>query len=127
MTQDQSEEVESLLEGWYHWARAQREFLGYGRVSPMFRSADAGDVHDDGDDVDARLNAVTSEMVDTCLSELTTMQRAAIDVHLRNKIVGVSIHRNPRLGTITEQHTAYQRAKDVLFPLLIRKGLVKRA
>lgn len=125
MTQDQSDEVEALLEDWYHWARAQREFLGHSRVSPMFRDVESSDVHTTGQDVDVRINCITSEMVDACLSELRVMQRAAIDVHLRNKVAHV--HRNPRLGTPTQQHEAYLAAKETLFPLLLRKGLVKRA
>lgn len=124
MTQEQADEVENLLEDWYHWARAQREFLGHSRVSPMFRGAESSDVHATSDDVDARLQNITAEMVDACLNELKVMERAAIEVHLRNKVARV--HRNPRLGPPAQQHEAYLAAKDALFPILLRKGLVKR-
>ena len=122
MTQEQSDMVEELIEEWYGWARAQREHLGHSRVSPMFRQADSSEVHDDGFDVDSRLHNVTAEMVDACLSGLAVMDRAAIDVHMRNKVA--SVHRNPRLGTIEQQHRAYLDAKEKLFPILKRKGLV---
>lgn len=125
MTQDESNQVEVLLDDWYAWARAQREFLGHSRVSPMFRSVDSSEVHDSADDIDSRLHCITSEMVDACLSELGVLQRAAIEVHLRNKVAAV--HRNPRLGTVEQQHQAYIDAKECVFPILLRKGLVKRA
>lgn len=124
MTQDQSDEVESLLDGWYAWARSQREFLGHSRVSPMFRGVDAtaGDVHASGADIDDRLHCITSEMVEACLSQLKVLERAAIEVHLRNKTARV--HRNPRLGTPEQQHQAYLDAKEKIFPIMKRKGLV---
>src|SRR5690606_38787562 len=74
MTQDQSAEVEALLDEWYGWARAQREFLGHSRISPMFRNADSSEVHDTGGDIDARLHNITAEMVDTCLNELKVLE-----------------------------------------------------
>jgi len=123
MTQDQSAEVEGLLDEWYGWARAQREFLGHSRVSPMFRNVDSSEVHDTGGDIDARLHNITAEMVDSCLNDLKVLERAAIEVHLRNKVQAV--HRNPRLGTVEQQHRAYIDAKERLFPILRRKGLVK--
>ena len=122
MTQDQSDDIEALLDEWYGWARAQREFLGHSKVSPMFRQVDSSEVHDDGFLVDEKLHSVTAEMVDACLNELGVMERAAIDVHLRNKVARV--HRNPRLGTVEQQHRAYLDAKERLFPILKRKGLV---
>lgn len=122
MTQDQSDDIEALLDEWYGWARAQREFLGHSKVSPMFRQVDSSEVHDDGFLIDEKLHSVTAEMVDACLNELAVLERAAIDVHLRNKVAAV--HRNPRLGTVEQQHRAYLDAKERLFPILKRKGLV---
>lgn len=122
MTQDQSDDIEALLEEWYGWARAQREHLGHSKVSPMFRQVDSSEVHDDGFAIDERLHNITAEMVDACLNELGVMERAAIDVHLRNKVARV--HRNPRLGTVEQQHRAYLDAKERLFPILKLKGLV---
>jgi len=122
MTQEQSEEVEALLGEWYGWARAQREFLGHSRVSPMFRNIDWSEVHDTGTDVDSRLHSITAEMIEACLGELKVLERSAIEVHLRNQTMRV--HRNPRLGTPEENHQAYLDAKERLFPILKRKGLV---
>ena len=122
MTQDQSDEVEALLDEWYGWARAQREFLGHSRISPMFRNVDSSEVHDSGDDVDNRLHNITAEMVDSCLGQLKVLERAAIEMHMRNKVAAV--FRNPRLGTPAQQHQAYLDAKERLFPILRRKGLV---
>lgn len=122
MTDEQSQEVEALLDEWYGWAKAQREFLGHSRISPMFRNVDSSEVHDSGDDVDSRLHNITAEMVDSCLSQLKVLERAAIEMHMRNKVAAV--FRNPRLGTPAQQHQAYLDAKERLFPILRRKGLV---
>lgn len=128
MTHDQSEQIEELLMGWHYWAKAAREFLGHSRVSPMFRGskAELGDVHGDSDDTDARINSYNSEIVDACVGELPIPMRAAIGVHTRNKAVGASVHRHPRVA-LEQQHAIYQEAKEQLCPVLIRKGLVHRA
>lgn len=128
MTQDQSEQIEELLIGWYHWAAASREFLGHSRVSPMFRGvkAELGDVHAEGDDIDNRINSYNSEIVDACLGELPIPMRAAVGVHTRNKAAGMSVHRSPRVA-IEQQHAIYQQAKATLCPALVRKGIVHRA
>lgn len=126
MTQTQSDEIEALLLEWYRWTRAQRELLGYSRVSPMFRGADSSDVHDTGDDVDARIHAATAESVDFCVNQLDMYQSAAIQVHCRNAEAGNAVHRNPRLGTIKHTREKYLEAKELLFPLMVREGLVRR-
>jgi hypothetical protein len=123
MTQDQSDDVEALLDEWYGWAKAQREHLGYSRISPMFRQVDSSDVHNDGFDVDAKLHNITAEMVEACMSELDVIERASIELHMKNKVAAV--HRLPRLGTIEQQHQKYLDAKERLFPILRRKGLVQ--
>ena len=127
MTQDQSAQIDALLVDWYHWAKADRAFLGHSRVSAMFRGAEPmlGDTYSDGDDADARIRAFQCEAVDACLNQLPMQMRAAVGVHTRNKAAGVSVHRNPR-HSIEEQHTIYQQAKQSLCPMLIREGLVNR-
>ncbi|ROT45021.1 hypothetical protein [Pusillimonas sp. NJUB218] len=122
MTQDESEQVEALLETWHSYEARYRPALGAPRVSPSCRGHDAGDVHDTGDDRDARLERVTAEAVGACIDTLHYLERAAIGVHFRNKYVGVSVHRNPR---IEDQHKAYQAAKEKLWPMLKRRGMVK--
>src|SRR5690625_3236430 len=122
MTQDESQQVEDLLQIWFDYEDSYRPALGAPRVSPSCRGHDPGNVHNTGDDRDAKLNKITAEAVGSCVDELHYLQRAAIGVHFRNKRAGVSVHRNPR---IEEQHAAYQEAKLALWPLLKRKGLVR--
>lgn len=121
MTQDESEQIEHLLETWYGYERAYMPALGAPRVSVSCRGHDAGDVHDDGSDRDAKLAKVTAEAVGACVDELHYLQRAAIGVHMRNKAAGASVHRSPR---VEDQHRAYQEAKIALWPKLKRKGMV---
>lgn len=125
MTQDESLQVEELLQVWFDYEDSYRPALGAPRVSPSCRGHDPGNVHDTGDDRDAKLNKITAEAVGACVDELHYLQRAAIGVHFRNKRVGVSVHRNPRLGSFEEVHEKYQEAKLALWPKLKRKGLVR--
>lgn len=123
MTQDESEKIEDLLMVWYEYERRYRVALGAPRVSVSCRDhqPDAGDIHETGADRDDRLEQLTAEAVGACVDELPYQQRAAIGVHCRNRYVGVSVHRNPR---IEDQHGAYQQAKNALFPGLKRRGLL---
>lgn len=125
MTENQSQRLEQLILDWYHWARADREFLGYSRVSPMFRgvASACGGVHDDEDEVDARIKRYNSEVVDACVGELPIQMRAAIGVHARNKAAGAAVHRNPRYNR-EDQQLIYQAAKEELCAMLVRRGLV---
>lgn len=118
---DTSEAIESLLAVWYGHESAYMPRLGAPRVSPSCRGYDSGEIHSDGEDRDALLNRITAESVAWCIDQLHYLQRAAINVHCRNKQAGMSIHRNPR---IEEQHTAYQEAKGKLWPIMKRRGLV---
>ena len=127
MTQTQSDDIEAILCEWYRWQRAQRELLGYGRVSPMFRDADSSDVHNDGDDADARIHATKAATVEFCVNQIDMYLRAAIQVHCRNVEAGSSVHRNPRLGSLENHHAKYLDAKATLCPILVRAGLVKHA
>jgi len=122
MTEDQSQQVEALLLTWYEHERAYMPNLGAPRVSVSCKGHDPGEVHDDGDDRDAKLAKITAEAVEACVDELPVLQRAAIGVHMRNRTAGMSVHRNPR---IEDQHRAYQEAKMALWPKLKRKGLVR--
>lgn len=122
MTQDESEQVEALLDTWHSYEARYMPALGAPRVSPSCRGHDVGEVHDDSDDRDAKLERVTAEAVGACIDELHYLERAAIGVHFRNKYAGVSVHRNPR---IEDQHKTYQAAKDKLWPMLKRRGMVR--
>lgn len=124
MTQDESMQVEDLLQVWYDYEASYMPALGAPRVSPSCRGHDPGKVHETGDDRDAKLNKITAEAVGSCVDMLHYLQRAAIGVHFRNKRTGVSVHRNPRLGSIEGQHEKYQEAKMLLWPMLKLKGLV---
>lgn len=122
MTQDESQQVEELLQVWYDYEASYMPALGAPRISPSCRGYNPGGVHETADDRDSKLNRITAEAVSSCIDELHYLQRAAIGVHFRNKYAGVSVHKNPR---IEEQHQAYQDAKISLLPKLNRKGLIK--
>jgi hypothetical protein len=128
MTRDESEQIEELLLTWYRWAKPYTPVRGAPRVSPYGRntSPDAGNVHDDQDEVDARIAAAEAETVDACLNDLTWESRAAVGIHVANKAAGAQVYRNARM-TVEESHQAYQQAKVDLLPLLHRRGMMRMA
>jgi len=126
MTRDESEQIEELLLTWYYWAQAHREQLGYSRVSPGFQSADSGEVYDDGDERDAKLNRYNAEQVDICLNTLPVELRAAVGLQTANRAAGNEVFKNPRCSQ-EQQHRRYQDAKLQLLPSLRRRNLVKIA
>jgi hypothetical protein len=127
MDRDESAQIEELLMVWYGWAKRYRPQLGAPRITPYGRHTepDAGNVHDDGDEVDARIATDKAEAVDACLNELTTLQRVAIGLHVANKDAGAAVYRSERLPG-EKQHQVYQEAKAELLPMLRRKGFMHR-
>lgn len=124
MTLDESEQIEELLEIWYDYEASYRPALGAPRISPSCREYIGGEggYDADGDAVDEALDKATAEAVAVCVDELELMQRAAIQVHMRNKYAKASVHRNPR---IEDQHNAYKGAKAALLEKLKAKGLIR--
>ena len=124
LTEDESIQIENLLMTWYEYEDRYRVALGAPRVCPSCRGHDSGEVHDDGDDRDAKINQIEAEAVAACIDELHYLQRAAISLHMRNK-TGPSVWRNKRIGSIEEAHAKYQEAKLELLPRFRRRGLMK--
>lgn len=123
MTLDESEQVEELLVIWYDYEASYRPALGAPRISPSCRGYIGGEEgYSDSDELDETLNKSTAEAVAVCVDGLELMQRAAIQVHMRNKYVKASVHKHPR---IEDQHIAYKEAKEALLDKLKIKGLIK--
>lgn len=122
MTLDESQQIEDLLVIWYRYDRSYMPNLGAPRVCPSSRGYSSGDVHEDAEDRDDDLDRIKAQAIAKCVDELHYLHRAAIGVHMRNRMAGISVHRNPR---IEDQHTAYQAAKSQLLPKLIWCGLIK--
>lgn len=123
MTHDESIQIEELLDIWYDYERSYMPALGLPRVSVSCRNhePEKGDTHATGADRDDLLERMKAEGVEACVDELHYLQRAAINVHMRNKRGRAAVHKNPR---IEDQHRAYQTAKADLLPKLRRKGLL---
>ena len=123
MDQDQSAQVEDLLLTWYEYEASYSPPLGAPSASASCREYRTADFHDTvGDDRDAMITKITAELVGKFIDELPVLQRAAIQVHFRNKTARASVHRNPR---IEDQHRTYLEAKEALFPKLKREGLIR--
>lgn len=125
MTQDESDKVEDLLMTWYEYASRYRPALGAPRASVSCKEYQSGEVHDTGDAADESIEKYKAEHVQACVDELHYLQRAAIELHLRNKLCRAWVFRNARLGNAEEAHRKYLDAKEAIFPMLVRAGLLE--
>lgn len=127
MTPEQSQQIEEILQTWYHWQIRQSHAE---TLSHFYRPEDRTCRHyvtpssPDEDDEDAYQWADDrqSEQVQLCVDRLSAEQRAAISVSMRNKECGRSVWSSERAGA---QHATYQGAKECLLPLLIARHLIK--
>ena len=124
MTQDQSEQIEMLIEIWYWWATKYRPKLGAPRVSVYSRGSESSDVHVDADEIDQRIAAEKAEQIDACLDALPWENRCAVDLHACNKAAGNKLVKNPRMSR-EQHHVEYQNAKSMLLPMLKKRGMIK--
>jgi len=127
MTQEVSEQIEDLILVWHYWMAAQRPYIGAPRVAAGFAHADSSDIYDDGDDRDDKINRYQAEMVNVCIDELCFEHRLVISVYAKNKAVGASVFRNPRLQYLSPEarHAAYQEAKVALLQRLLKRDLIQ--
>ncbi len=125
MTDDESAQVEDLLQVWYAWTSRYRPALGAPRASIYARGSESSDVYADADDVDARIEAEQARQVDACIDTLSTLHKSAVGIHAANRYVGRAVFRNPRL-TAAATHAHYHEAKRFIFLYLFNLGLVKR-
>ena len=124
MTDDESAQVEDLLQVWYAWTSRYRPALGAPRASIYARGSESSDVYADADDVDARIEAEQARQVDACIDTLSTLHKSAVGIHAANRYVGHVVFRNPRL-TPEATHILYLEAKRSIFSMLVSRGMVK--
>ncbi len=131
MTTEVSEQIEDLLVVWYHWMKAQREYLGAPRVSPGFRHADSTDVYEDGDDRDDKISRYQAEQVNVCLDELCFEHRhilgAYASIRANNRLCNAQVFGSPRLQYLSPaaRHAAYQEAKVALLQRFVKRDLIR--
>ncbi len=124
MTDDESAQVEDLLQVWYAWTSRYRPALGAPRASIYALGLESSDVYADADEVDARIEAEQARQVDACIDTLSTLHKSAVGIHAANRYVGRQIFRNPRL-TAENQHALYLEAGQTLLHLFLNRGLAK--
>lgn len=124
MTDDESAQVEELLQVWYAWTSRYRPALGSPRTSIYALGLESSDVYADADEVDARIEAEQARQVDACIETLSGIHKSVVGIHAANRYVGRVVFRNPRL-TAEATHILYIEAKIKIFKLLVSLGLVK--
>lgn len=125
MTDDESAQVEDLLQVWYAWTSRYRPALGAPRASIYAHGSESSDVYADADDVDARIEAEQARQVDACIDTLSTLHKSAVGIHVANRYVGHVVFRNPRL-TAEKTHALYLDAKQIIFSLLVNRDMISR-
>ena len=93
MTEDQSAQVEDLLQVWYAWTMRYRPPLGAPRASIYARGSESSDVYADADEIDARIEAEQARQVDACIDTLSGLHRSAVGIHAANRYVGRVVFR----------------------------------
>ncbi len=124
MTDDESAQVEDLLQVWYAWTSRYRPALGAPRASIYARGSESSDVYADADDVDARIEAEQARQVDACIDTLSTLHKSVVGIHAANRYAGRAVFRNPRL-TPAATHALYLEAKQIIFQRFINQALIK--
>lgn len=127
MTQDESEQVETLLLEWHRWQASYQPALGVPRCDPTcrgYRSNYSMTDQERSEQVDAKIWKENSETVDVLVDELTWQHRAALQTSLKNKRLGFSVWSNARISQ-EESHDLYQEAKTILLPKFVARGLVR--
>lgn len=125
MTDDESAQVEDLLQVWYAWTSRYRPALGAPRASIYARGSESSYVYADADDVDARIEAEQARQVDACIDTLSGIHKSVVGIHAANRYIGRVVFRNPRF-TADAAHIAYIEAKCALFRLFLKRGLVEK-
>lgn len=125
MTRDESEQIEELLMQWYRWTTGYFPRLDGPAMSSFAYGVASDHVHEERDEIDARLAVEVSKQVEVCIDALRLNLKIAIGIHARNKLAGNEVFRHPRF-TREELHAAYQEAKSELLRPLVLRGLVKQ-
>lgn len=124
MTQEESEQIEELVMIWYGWTIRYRPQLGAPRISVYGKGSGSADHYVEAEEVDARIDADKAEQVDVCIDQLPWQKRSAVDIHACRKASGISVMRNPRMQGVNI-HVEYQAAKEILLPMLRRRGMIR--
>jgi hypothetical protein len=124
MTEEQSAQVEDLLQVWYAWTMRYRPPLGAPKASIYARGSESSDVYVDADEIDVRIEAEQARQVDACIDMLSTLHKSVVGIHAANSYVGSVVFRNPRL-TVEATHILYLEAKQILFTFFAMRRILR--
>ena len=124
MTLDESSQIDDLLVDWIEWSRAYRPNLGAPRVAVYAGKAGDGDVYIDHDELDRRIKSASASQIDFEIEQLDLPLRIAVGIVAMNKFNKVAVFRHARFSR-EELMSNYSKAKALLLPKLVKRGLVK--
>lgn len=123
LTTKQLDTVESFLECWYHWSKAQREFLGYPSSSFAFRLHKSNDVYND----EPAPSNHEAEVVESVLSTAPLMTASIIELHFARKFSerGATTRAARLFGSAEAHHKRYVEIKTQVYVTLQRLGVFR--
>jgi len=135
MTIDESNQIEALLDEWYAWQAGYVPRLGYGRVDPSCRGFSEFEhtltAEERSEEADRKAAKRRAAQVDLCVDALSWQERAAIQRHMKAKMVAAmnracaaSVWHYARTYGQPDTHELYQQAKRALDIALRRRGML---
>lgn len=122
------DKVDAILLDWHEWELGWEPVAGYGRddtTCQNFQSSRQWMRYEElNDEVDRQLLEATARIVSPLVLALDVRLRLAVNTAVRNLHAGSEVWTNPRWPET--QHADYARAKLVLAPKLIMRGLLER-
>jgi hypothetical protein len=117
--------IDRLLLDWHEWNLGWEPVPGYPRDAGFdgFRSSRQWmDLDDLNEEVDRRIIEAHARVIDPLVLALDVRLRLAVNTAVRNLAAGTVVWHNPRWPET--QDADYLRAKDVLAPIMIMRGLL---
>jgi hypothetical protein len=93
-----AEHLNDLLASWHAWSSGHSFVHGYPTVCSTCRSSRASRQYDDANGgLDAQIDAVLMEAVDSVVYAISDPWRTALAIQARNLVTGVRVWNSPRL------------------------------
>lgn len=116
--------LEQMLINWHLWCDRWRPKLDVPPTTIFARLQKTTELYDE-EEIEHMINESICEQIDTEIQNLNVHQQAAIPLVTKNKVLGISVWRNPRY-TKDELQKNYKEGMVLLAEALIRRGILQK-
>ncbi|KAF1064930.1 hypothetical protein DX980_18445 [Burkholderia gladioli] len=138
LSEDESLQIEEILQEWYAWQSSYVPKLGYERLDHScrgFHDTNRFSTIDERAEIaDRKALVQRCEQVDLCIDALPLTYRAAVQCHLSRKLfremnrqASADVWSSARKFDLGASHAAYRQAKANLVEPFRKRGLMKDA